>query len=214
MKEIVIIGAGGFGREVACMIRQINAERPTWDLIGFYDDNPELLGTSNPYGTVLGNVGSLNAVDRQLSVVVAIGAPTAISDIVGRIDNPLIEFPNIIAPSVIFLDKDSVTLGKGNIIGTNCTVSCNVSIGDFNIFNGYTFVGHDVSVGSCNVIMPSCNVSGGVRMGERNFMGLKSAVLQYISIGNDTRIGAGSVVMRNTKDGLLYLGNPAKGIVL
>ena len=214
MKEIAIIGAGGFGREVACMIRQINAERPTWDLIGFYDDNPQLLGASNPYGTVLGNVESLNAVDRQLSVVVAIGSPKAISDIVCRIDNPLIDFPNIIAPSVIFLDRDSVTTGKGNIFGTYCTVSCNVSIGSFNVFNSYIFVGHDVSVGNCNVIMPSCNVSGGVRMGERNFMCVKSAVLQYISIGNDTRIGAGSVVMRNTKDGLLYLGSPAKGIVI
>lgn len=214
MKEIAIIGAGGFGREVACMIRQINAEFPTWDLVGFYDDDPQLLGTANPYGTVLGNIDCLNNLDRPLSVVIAIGSPTAVSGISSRINNPLIDYPNIIAPSVIFLDKDSVRLGKGNIIGTNSTVSCNVSIGDFNAFNGYVFIGHDVSVGNCNVIMPSCNVSGGVRMGCRNFMGVKAVVLQYLSIGNDTRIGAASVVMRNTKDGLLYLGNPAKGIEL
>ena len=206
MKEIAI--------EVACMIRQINAERPTWNLVGFYDDDPQLQGTANPYGTVIGYIDSLNVVDRPLSVVIAIGSPTAIAGIAGRIDNPLVDFPNIIAPSAIFMDKDSVTLGKGNIIGTNSTLSCNVRIGDFNAFNGYVFVGHDVTVGSCNVIMPSCNVSGGVRMGCRNFMGVKSVVLQYISIGNDTRIGAASVVMRNTKDGLLYLGNPAKGIEL
>ena len=214
MKEIAIIGAGGYGREVACMIRQINEDCPTWDFIGFFDDDPSLSGTSNPYGKVLGSIDSLNAIDRNLSVAIAIGSPTAISNIVGRIINPLIDFPNIIAPSVIFLDREGVKMGKGNIIGTNCALSCNVNIGNFNVFNSYIFVGHDVTVGDCNVIMPSCNVSGGVRMGYRNFMGVKSVILQYISIGNDTRIGAASVVMRNTKDGLLYLGNPAKGIQL
>ena len=210
MKDIAIIGAGGYGREVACMIRQINAINPTWNLIGFYDDNLSLQTTFNPYGRVLGGVDELNSIDRPLSVVIAIGSPLAISDISGRITNPGIDFPNLISPSVVFLDKESVTMGKGNIIGTNCFVSCNVNIGNFNIFNGYIPLGHDVSVGDFNVIMPSCNISGGVEIGCRNFFGVQSIVLQGIKIGSETRVGAASVVMRNTKDGLLYLGNPAK----
>ena len=210
MKDIAIIGAGGYGREVACMIRQINAINPIWNLIGFYDDNLSLQTTSNPYGRVLGGVDELNSIDRPLSVVIAIGSPLAISDILGRITNPGIDFPNLISPSVVFLDKESVTMGKGNIIGTNCFVSCNVNIGNFNIFNGYIPLGHDVSVGDFNVIMPSCNISGGVEIGCRNFFGVQSIVLQGIKIGSETRVGAASVVMRNTKDGLLYLGNPAK----
>ena len=214
MKDIAIIGAGGFGREVACIIRQINDISPTWNLIGFYDDDPSLQGVSNSYGEVIGNVESLNSIEKQLSVVVAIGSPMAISNIVTRLSNPKLDFPNIIAPSTTFLDKGSVSLGKGNIVGSNCSVSCNISIGNFTVINCMTQIGHDVTIGDCNVIMPSCNISGGVKIGNCNFMGVKSIVLQYLSIGNNTRIGAASVVMRNTKDSLLYLGNPAKGIEL
>lgn len=212
MRNIVIIGAGGYGREVACLIRQINELSPTWNLIGFYDDDVSLHGTKNPYGKVLGGIDELNSVEELLSAVIAIGSPTVNSNIARRITNPNVDFPNIISPSVFFLDKESVTMGKGNVIGTNCFVSCNVHIGDFNIFNGYIPIGHDVTVGNFNVVMPSCNISGGVVIGHRNFMGVQSVILQNLHIGNDTRIGAASVVIRNTKDGFLYLGNPARKI--
>lgn len=212
MKDIAIIGAGGFGREVACIIRRINEVSPTWNLVGFYDDDPSLQGVSNQFGKVMGMVDSLNTIRKHMSVVIAIGSPMAISNVVARLSNPMLDYPNIIAPSVTFLDKDTVSLGKGNIIGTDCSISCNISIGNFSVINCMTQIGHDVTIGDCNVIMPSCNLSGGVVIGNNNFMGVKSIVLQYLSIGNNTRIGAASVVMRNTKDGLLYLGNPAKGI--
>ena len=69
-------------------------------------------------------------------------------------------------------------------------------------------------IGDYNLIMPSCNISGGVVIGNNNFLGVQSAVLQYIKIGNNTRLGANSVVMRKTKDGYLYIGNPAKRVEL
>ena len=69
-------------------------------------------------------------------------------------------------------------------------------------------------IGDYNVVMPSCNISGGVKIGNCNFLGVQSVVLQYIKIGNNTRIGANSVIMRKTKDGYLYIGNPAKRVTL
>ena len=105
-------------------------------------------------------------------------------------------------------------MGKGNIICKNSLISCNVELGDFNMLNGYITVGHDTTIGSYNVIMPSVNISGGIKMGDCNFMGLQSAILQYLKVGNDTRIGAGAIVMRNTKDGYLYVGVPAKKVEL
>ena len=86
---------------------------------------------------------------------------------------------------------------------------CNVEIGNFNIFNGFVPIGHDTTIGNYNVVMPSCNISGGIKMGDCNFMGVKSVVLQYLKVGNNVRIGAGSVLMRNAKDGFLYIGTPA-----
>lgn len=212
MKDIVIYGAGGFGREIACLIRLINENRPEleWNLIGFLDDDEKLWGTKNEYGTVLGGVEWLNQYTKDLACAIAVGNPTAVQKIVGEINNPKVLFPNLYAPSVTFLDKENLHIGQGNIICTNCFISCNVTIGSFNLFNGYIPIGHDAVIGDCNVVMPSCNISGGVVIGNGNFLGVQSVVLQYIKIGNNTRIGANSVIMRKTKDGYLYVGNPAK----
>lgn len=214
MKDIAIYGAGGFGREVACLIKLINASLvgPKWYFVGFFDDNEELSGSTNEYGKVLGGMKTLNEWNTPLDIAIAVGNPQAVRNIAEGIINPLVNFPNIIAPSVILLDKDNVRIGKGNLLCSGCLVSCNVEIGDFNIFNGNIPIGHDTKIGNYNVIMPSCNISGGITMGDCNFMGVKSAILQYLKVGNNTRIGAGSVVMRHTKDGYLYIGTPAQKI--
>ena len=214
MKDIVIYGAGGFGREIACLLRLINEKDGQWNLIGFLDDNEALWGTKNEYGNVLGGSEWLNKYEKELACAIAVGSPNAVHAIVGKINNPKVSFPNLYAPTVAFLDKDSLKIGKGNIICTNCSISCNVTIGDFNLLNSYITVGHDAVIGNDNVVMPSCNISGGVQMGNGNFLGVQSVILQYIKIGNETRIGANSVIMRKTKDGFLYIGNPAKRVDL
>ena len=214
MKDIVIYGAGGFGREIACLLRLINEKENQWNLIGFLDDNEAIWRTKNEYGTVLGGSDWLNKYEKELACAIAVGSPNAVQAIVGKIHNPKVSFPNLYAPTVTFLDKESLKIGKGNIFCTNCFVSCNVTVGNFNLFNGYIPIGHDAVIGDCNVVMPSVNISGAVVMGNANFLGVQSVVLQGIKIGNNTRIGANSVIMRKTKDGFLYIGNPAKRIEL
>ncbi len=216
MNDIAVYGAGGFGREVACLIRLINESMkvPRWRFIGFFDDNDNLKGCTNEYGRIIGGRGELNSWPTTLDVAIAIGSPSAVKKVVESIDNPNVDFPNVIAPSVTWLDQNNVKIGKGNILCTNCMVSCNVTIGNFNLFNGYIPIGHDTIIGDYNVIMPSVNISGGIKMGNCNFFGVGCAILQYIRIGNSTRVGAGSVVMRNTKDGFLYVGTPAKKMEL
>ncbi len=209
MKDIAIYGAGGFGREVACLINLINKKNPTWTLVGFFDDNPKLKGAHNEYGEVLGGGEELNSWETPLDVAIAIGNPSVLRKVAEGINNPLVDFPNLIAPTTLFLDRDNVRIGKGNIICSNCLISCNVTIGDFNILNGFVPVGHDTDIANYNVIMPSVNISGGVKMGNENFLGVQSVVLQYVKIGNLVRLGANSVLMRNAKDNLLYMGNPA-----
>ena len=149
---------------------------------------------------------------KPLDIAIAIGNAKVVKLIAGNIQNPLVDFPNIIAPNTTWLDKDNVRVGKGNVICSDCLISCNVEIGNFNVFNGLILIGHDTTIGNYNVIMPSCNISGGVVFGECNFMGVKSAVLQYIKIGNNVRISAGSVLMKNAKDDCLYVGNPAQKV--
>ena len=73
MKDIAIFGAGGFGREVACLIKRINEKEPTWNFIGFFDDNAELKGTRNEYGEVLGGTKELNEYEGNLSIAIGVG---------------------------------------------------------------------------------------------------------------------------------------------
>lgn len=214
MKDIVIYGAGGFGREIACLINLINEKSPEWRVMGFLDDDENLWGTENKYGKVLGGLDWINTYNKPIAVAIAVGNPKAVESIANKITNLNVDYPNLYAPSVTFLDKESLKIGKGNIFCSNCFVSCNVTVGDFNLFNGYIPIGHDAEIGNYNVVMPSCNISGGVKLGNTNFLGVQSVVLQYIKIGNNTRIGANSVIMRKTKDGFLYIGNPAKRVEL
>jgi sugar O-acyltransferase (sialic acid O-acetyltransferase NeuD family) len=210
--DIAIYGAGGFGREIACLINQINEIKPLWNLVGFFDDGINI--KDNRYGKIIGDMKILNEWKTPLSVVLAIANPSNLEHLALNITNPLIEFPNIIAPNVNIFDKDAFSIGKGNLIFFGCRLSSDVCIGDFNLFNGAVSLGHDVKLGNYNVLQPSTRISGDCRVGDKNFFGVQSIVLQGVKIGNNTRVGTLSVVMRNTKDDSLFFGNPAKRIIL
>ena len=214
MKQIAIYGAGGFGREVACLLNKINEVEPTWELVGFFDDGIEKGTQVSHFGKVLGGIDELNAWTSELSIAITIGSPKIVQTLVPKITNPNIQFPNIIAPTVYFADKDTFKIGKGNIIQKHCSFSCDVTIGDFNVMDGADVFGHDDVVGSFNTFMPAMRISGEVTIGDGNFFGVGSIILQQIKIGNNVRLGAGSVLMRKPKEGCLYMGNPAKKMEL
>lgn len=209
MQRLAIYGAGGFGRELACLVRAINEITPTWEMMGFFDDGLPA-GTITRYGEVLGGLSAVNSYREPLAVAISIATPEIVRALVQKIDNGNVYFPNIIAPNVNFFDPDSVKIGAGNVIFFGCRISCDVVIGNYNIMNGSVSLGHDATLGSFNVLGPSVRISGNVAVGDENFFGVGAIVLQGKRVGSRTRIGANSVVMRNTRDNSLYVGNPAK----
>jgi len=208
MKDIAIYGAGGYGREVACLINAINKVKKEWNLIGFFDDGLPI-GHKNEYGTIIGGISELNNYPHPLSIVMAIANPVLLKAIIEKISNSQIEFPNIITPDILFFDKNTVSMGYGNIIGFKSIISCNVRMGNFNRFNTSVFVGHDVIIGDFNMFNPTTRISGEVTIGNHNLFGVGSIVLQQKHIGNHTTIGTSSVIMKKTKDNTTYIGNPA-----
>lgn len=210
-KKIAVYGAGGLGREVAGGIQRINsANKENWEFIGFYDDNLEVGAQVSHYGSVLGGMNELNAVDEPLALAIAVGSPQIRKQIRERITNPNIYFPNLVAPSFKVLDPQTFKMGQGNIIQDSCSATCDVTVGDFNVFNGANVLGHDVVIGDFNVLMPSVHLSGAVEVGNCNLLGVDSVVLQMVKIGNNVTLGAGSVLMVKPKDGNTYIGVPAK----
>ena len=212
MKNIAIYGAGGFGQEIACALRVIPEWKEKWNFIGYFDDS--LKKNHTIYNDIiLGNLEELNKWSSELDIVICIGDPHIVEKISLSITNPYISFPNLIRPEIFFYKKEDFIIGKGNILNARA-ISCNVKIGDFNCFNGDISIGHDTAIGSYNIIMPSVNISGNASIGNKNFIGVSATILQGIKIGENVKIGAGGVLMRNTKDFSLYIGNPALKIKL
>ncbi len=207
MRDIAIYGAGGFGRELAYLIKVMNRSENVWNLLGFFDDGLTI-GTKIANYPVLGGMDQLNQYDSPLAVAIAVGKPQTIKSISEKIINPNISFPNLIAPWTFLTDRSTVSLGHGNII-LGGTISIDVVLGNFNVLNGEVLLGHDVVVGDYNVFSPATKVAGSVHIGNLNSMGMCSVILQGKTIGDRTTIGANSVLMRNTKNDGLYLGNPA-----
>lgn len=211
MKKIAIYGAGGFGRETACLINKINEVKPEWELVGFFDDNPSLKGKMvSHFAPCFGGIQELNVFPDELGIAIAIGSSTIVEQLLGEIRNEHVYYPNLIHPKVTYNDLSTVTIGKGNIIQGGCFFSCDVTIGDFNVLNGSVVLGHDDRIGSYNVFMPAVRISGQVEIGDNNYLGVGSIILQGLKIGNDIKLGAGAVLMTKPKDGCLYMGNPAK----
>jgi len=211
MEEIVVYGAGGFGREIACLINSINMIEKQWEFIGFIDDGLPA-GTKNSFGQVLGNIDFLNSCSKKVAVAISIANPAILKKITSEITNPNVWFPNLVSPDVKFHDPGSFSIGIGNILFFSCRISCNVKIGNFNLMNSLASLGHDVRLGDRNVVNPTVRISGNCTVGNDNFFGLGSIILPGLKIGNKTRIGVSSVVIRNTSDGALYFGNPAKKV--
>lgn len=213
MKDIAIYGFGGFGREIACVIKAINKVSPTWNIVGFFDDGVAA-GTENRYGRVLGDIQTLNEWNGELSVVFAIGSGRIIRMLTSKITNPNVNFPNIIAPNVQFFDEDTFACGRGNVITFGCRISTDVRIGDFNVLNGCVSLGHDVEIGNYNILFPETRISGMTSIADGCFFGAKSFAAQLLKIPDNVRVAAGAFLLKTPKPDQLYMGNPAKKIMI
>ena len=207
MKDIVICGAGGLGREAALLLHQINIKSSEWNLRGFYDDALNK-GTSIDNLEVIGGVHDLNKVMEPLSVVVAISDSASRKAVVSRINNPRIQFPVIFHPSCQPGD-DGNHFGKGCILTAGVILTTGIHLEDFVILNLAATVGHDVRIGEFSSIMPGCSISGNVKIGECTLMGTGARILQNLSIGSNCKIGAGAVVTQHFGDGKTIVGVPA-----
>ena len=208
MKDIVIIGAGGFGREVAWLIEDINKVEKKYNILGFIDENETIKGNIINGYKVLGNLDYFNNIDKEIYFVVAIGNAKVKKELASKaIKNKGIP-ENIIHPTVIM--SEVVELGTGIIICAGNIITTNIIIEDFVTINLACTVGHDVVIKKYTTVYPSVSISGNCSIGECSEIGTRSAIIQGISIGDNTITGAGSVVIRNSEGNYTLVGVPAK----
>lgn len=209
LKNIAIVGAGGFGKETLVMINQINAINPQWQVTGFYDDG--IAAGSVVAGLpVLGKLEALKQVDTVLAVVVAVGDPKVKRSVVERIQQSNLYFPTLIHPVATI--GENIQAGAGCIITAGCRLTMDITLGDFVLLNLNTTVGHDVQIDSFTSVMPGVHLSGYVQAGKEVLIGTGASVLQRVTIGNGSVVGAGAVVNKNVEPHRTVAGVPARSI--
>jgi sugar O-acyltransferase (sialic acid O-acetyltransferase NeuD family) len=211
MNTLAIIGAGGFGREVQDLVRQINLVSPRWDLVGFYDDGlPE--GTVVNGVPVLGSIADLNSSSEVLYLALAVGNPETKKKIVHQLTSAKIKYATLIHPLAITGDPHWNRIGEGSIICAGVIMTVQIQVGKHVILNLSCTVGHDSVIGDYSSFMPTVNISGEVSVGEGVFVGTGVKIINQVTIGENSTIGAGAVVTSNIPANCTAVGVPAKPI--
>lgn len=207
MKDLYIIGAGGFGREVAWLVERINAIAPVWNLKGFIDDNETLWGTTEDDYPILGGTQYLMEQENAYAVC-AVGASATRKRIIEKFHGSSVRFATLIDPSVLISKR--VNIGEGSVICAGTIVTVDVEIGNHVIINLDCTIGHDARVNDFVTLYPSVNVSGNTVLGECTELGTGMQIIQGKKVAPGTIIGAGSVVVKNIEESGTYIGVPAR----
>ena len=209
MKNIVIVGAGGVGRETSLIIQQINELKITWNLIGFIDDDVNSWGNVINGYPVIGGMDSLEKLSLDTYVVVAIANYEVKRKIVNKINNRF-KFATIVHPRVWL--HDYMTLGEGTIIYEGAILTTNIKVGNHVIISPKCGIGHDSIIKDYVSLLWNVNVSGNDIIEEGVMMGSASTVIQGKRIGKGSTVGAGAVVIDNIDSYSTVVGVPAKVI--
>lgn len=206
MTDLIIVGAGGFGREVLDTIKEINNLKHEYNVLGFLDDNHEI---NSPIAShfVIGKTDDILKFSDDTEFVMAIGNSEARKKIVTKFGESK-NWKTIIHPSAI-VSGDS-KIGTGSIIQAFCIVASNSIIGDFIVMNAHSGCGHDTRIGDYCSIMSFCDVAGESILEDGVFMGSGSKVIPNIIVKKNSYLCAGSVIMKSLVNSSKLIGNPAK----
>lgn len=211
MKNLIIVGASGFGREALQWAKDINAVSLKWNIAGFLDDNLNALDDYECDYKVIDTIQ--NYIPKANDVfVIALADPNIKEKVVNKLENKGAIFVSLIHPEAHIGDFNSI--GKGVVIYPGARVTVNAIVGDYAVLLDLTTIGHDAKVGKFSTICGGCGINGHVEVGEKVFIGSHVTTAPSVKIGNGAYVGTGSVVVTNIKAGYRVFGNPARKIML
>jgi len=196
-RKIMIVCAGGMGREAAWTLERINDAAPTWDIIGFADDDPAKSSGSIDGYPLLGTVANASHDHPDAAVFLAIGDNTIRERLYRLLRGH--DFPVIIDPSADV--APTVELRHGVFVGPRAVVSAGAELGKFVIVNARAGVGHDCSLGDFSQVCPGATLSGHTTLGEHAYVATNACTVPGIKIGARAKIAAGTPVYSNVGDG-------------
>ena len=210
MKELIIVGAGGCGREVLQWVKDINQKSKQWIIKGFIDDNLKALEKTDCSHQVIGTIKDWVPSSNEVFTC-CLGSPVVKHTVVALLKGKGAVFTSIIHTSTVI--ADNAVIGEGAIIYPNAFISCNTTIGSF-VTILMSALGHDAVVGDYTTISAFCDITGYVNVGQGVFMGSHVTIIPNMVIGDGAYLGAGSVVVTPIKPNVKVMGNPARKIVI
>jgi sugar O-acyltransferase (sialic acid O-acetyltransferase NeuD family) len=206
MKNIIIYGASGHGKMIADIILKNN----DYKIIGFIDSfrpiNDAIYGFK-----VIGNLDTLPQLIEEhdiFGVIIGIGDNYTRQKIYNKITKiaPSIKFLSAVHPSAIL--ADDIKIPQGAVIMPNVVINANAKIGDFTLLNTKSSLGHDSIMSNFSSLASGVIISGNVEIGICSAICLSASIIQNISIGDHTIIGAGSLVLKSVGDYKQAFGSP------
>ncbi|MEZ8967567.1 acetyltransferase [Vibrio breoganii] len=205
-QKIVIVGAGGLGREIFSYV-SVNTDK--YHVVGFIDENLNALDGYDYPVSVIGKVSTYEK-EENIKLLLAIMSPATKEVVVSQLKARGHEFASYISPHSVI--GHNVKLGEGCIITPNCMLTADISIGDFVFVNTASTIGHDSNIEDFVSINGKVEICGNVFIGKSCLIGGGVIILPEKKIVSGTMVGAGSVVVGNIRKPMTVFGNPAKKV--
>jgi len=208
-KKVVIIGAGGFAREVLDIFDACNNAGDRYDVLGYVVESP--FGTPGAIVNekpILGGLEWLDGQHRDVFVICGVGAPELRRRLVLEAVKRGARFCSIIHPTVRMSRWNSI--GSGVVIAAGCILTNQIRVGDHVQLNLDCTIGHDVLIGDFVTVSPGTHISGNVTIRTGGNIGTGVNIINRLEIGEWSVIGAGSTLIRNVPPNTTVVGVPGK----
>jgi sugar O-acyltransferase (sialic acid O-acetyltransferase NeuD family) len=210
LKQLVIIGAGGHGREILNIIEACNlAGTAEYQVAGFIVESgygtPGTLINGKP---ILGDFNWLKDRAAEVSVIGAVGSPALRNRLVYQAQQLGFEFETLIHPGALLTPY--ISLGKGVVIAAGAILSSQIKLGNHVHINIGCTISHDVVMEDFVTISPGAHIAGNVRLETGCFIGLGASIIEGKRIGQWSLVGAGSVIIRDVPAHTTVAGVPGR----
>lgn len=207
--DLVVVGAGGFGRETVEAVRAMTARGTAWRLLGYVDDDPALAGTLIDGVPVLGGISELKSMP-DASVVVCTGRPdnyTSRPKITAALGFPAYRYATIIHPSTSV--SASSRVGPGSVLLAHTVLTAAVRVGSHVAVMPHVTLTHDDVIEDFATLASGVRLGGGVRIGSGAYLGAGALVREGLGVGSRALVGMGAVVTTDIPAGQVWAGVPA-----